>query len=151
MILDQLENGHEYTLLNEGFAKAFEFLSRPDLKELESDKYEIDGERVFAMVSRGPGKPREEGKLEVHRDYIDIQVVLNGVDDMGWKPLSSCNEPVGDFDAENDYQLFTDTPDSWLSVGHGKFVIFYPKDAHLPMIGEGELHKVVVKVAVEQN
>jgi len=34
MILDALENAHRYLALNKGFAKAFEFLLRPDLKEL---------------------------------------------------------------------------------------------------------------------
>lgn len=34
MILDILENAHRYLPLNKGFAKAFEFLLRPDLKEL---------------------------------------------------------------------------------------------------------------------
>jgi biofilm protein TabA len=31
----------------------------------------------------------------------------------------------------------------------GTFAIFFPEDAHAPMAGEGLIHKVVVKVAVD--
>ncbi|MGC8779540.1 MAG: YhcH/YjgK/YiaL family protein [Anaerolineae bacterium] len=33
-----------------------------------------------------------------------------------------------------------------MAVGPGEFAIFFPDDAHLPMISDGELHKVVMKV-----
>ena len=49
MILDELENANRYLPLHKGFENAFEFLLRPDLKELGEGKYEIDGRRVFAM------------------------------------------------------------------------------------------------------
>ena len=66
MILDVLENAHRYLPLNKGFAKAFEFLMRPDLKELPVDKYEIDGNRVYAMVAKDPGRKKEDALLETH-------------------------------------------------------------------------------------
>ena len=58
MILDILENAHRYLVMNKGFEKAIEFLLRPDLKELPVGKYEIDGERVYAIVSNGPGRKK---------------------------------------------------------------------------------------------
>lgn len=151
MILDSLENATSYVALNTGFTKAFEFLTRPDLKELPDDRYEIDGERVYAMVSRVPGRKKEDALLETHEKYIDIQLVLAGIDDMGWKPKSSCEKPTGEYDSESDVQFFTDAPDVWLSAKSGIFAVFFPEDAHIPLISEGELHKVVVKVAVNQG
>ena len=148
MILDLLENAHCYLALNEGFAKAIEFLLRPDLKDLLVGKYEIDGDLVYAMVSKGPGRKKEDALLETHERYIDIQLVLTGTDDMGWKPKSLCKQPSGEYDQEKDVQFFTDEPDSWLSTKSGAFAIFFPEDAHMPLISSGQLHKVVVKVAV---
>jgi beta-galactosidase beta subunit len=29
------------------------------------------------------------------------------------------------------------------------FVVFFPEDAHLPLIGSGLIHKVVVKIATD--
>lgn len=148
MVLDVLENAHRYLALNTGFAKAIAFLSRPDLKELPAEKYEIDGDRVYAMVSRDHGRGKKDALLEIHEKYIDIQLVLAGTDEMGWKPRSSCERPSGEYDPETDLQFFADEPNAWLSVESGSFAIFFPEDAHLPMISPGHIHKVVVKVAM---
>ena len=147
MILDILGNAHCYLALNKGFAKAIEFLLRPDLKDLPVDKYEIDAERVYAMVSRSPGRKKEEAQLEANEKYIDIQLVLAGTDDMGWKPKSSCRQPSGEYDQKRDVQFFADVPEAWLATESGSFAIFFPEDAHMPLISSGQLHKVVVKVA----
>jgi biofilm protein TabA len=148
MILDVLENAHRYLTLNKGFAKAFEFLLRPDLKELPMGKYEIDGDRLYATVSKDSGRKKEDALLETHEKYIDIQLVLAGTDDMGWKPKSSCKQPASEYDQKRDMQFFADEPEAWLSTESGSFAIFFPEDAHMPLISSGQLHKVVVKVAV---
>ena len=148
MILDVLENAHRYLALNKGFAAAIEFLLRADLKELPAGKYEIDGDRVYATVSKSPGRRREDALLETHEKYIDIQLVLAGTDNMGWKPKSRCKQPSGEYDQKTDMQFFADEPDTWLSTKSGTFTIFFPEDAHMPLISSGQLHKVVVKVAV---
>jgi len=150
MIVDLLENGPRYQALHPGFAKAFEFLSRADLRELPAGRYEIDGERVYAMVAKDAGRGKEEAQLEIHARYIDIQLVLAGTDEMGWKPKACCRQPVGEFDQEADIRFFADRPDVWLATTSGMFAIFFPEDAHLPLISDGLIHKVVVKVAVNQ-
>jgi YhcH/YjgK/YiaL family protein len=149
MILDILENAHFYVTLNKGFIKALEFLLRPDLKELPEEKYEIDGDTVYAMVVKGSGRKKEDAQLETHMKYIDIQLVLAGIDNMGWKPSSLCEQPSGEYDKETDIQFFDDKPDTWISTESGAFAIFFPEDAHMPMISEGQLHKVLVKIAVD--
>jgi len=146
MILDVLENAHRYLFMNKGFTRAVEFLLRPELKELPVGKYEIDEERVFAMVSKDMGLKKEDALLETHEKFIDIQLVLSGTDDIGWKPKSLCNQPTGEYDPNSDLQFFTDTPNTWLSIESGEFAIFFPEDAHMPMISSGKIHKVVVKI-----
>ena len=148
MILDILENSGRYHGLHSEFQRAFEFLKRPDLSSLEPGRHEIDGERVFARVAKGPGRKKQDGKLESHRKFIDIQYVISGTDEMGWKPSSACKAPAGPYDPEEDIQFFTDEPDAWVLVHAGAFIVFFPEDAHLPLISEGEIHKVVVKVAI---
>jgi YhcH/YjgK/YiaL family protein len=147
MILDVLENSLRYQTLNPGFDSAFTFLSRPDLMALPAERYEIDGDRVYATVSRSPGRRPEEARLETHEKYIDIHLVLAGNDQMGWKPASLCKSPSGEYDHDADVRFFEDRPDVRLSVGAGSFTIFFPEDAHMPAISDGQLHKVVVKVA----
>ena len=149
MILDRLEQIERYRALHHRFFKAFAFLRQAGLASLPLGRQEIDGDRVFAMVCKDPARTRDEAKLEAHRKYIDIQVVLAGTDEMGWKSRAQCEKPDGEYDAEKDVEFFTDRPDAWASVGPGAFAIFFPDDAHAPLVGTGELHKIVVKVAVE--
>jgi YhcH/YjgK/YiaL family protein len=151
MIVDVLENAFRYMTLHRGFAQAFAFLGRTDLKELAPGTYAIDGERVFAMVAREAGRRQEDGLLETHERYIDIQLILAGADTMGWRPKSRCRQAAGDYDPDTDIQFFTDPPEAWLPVHNGTFAIFFPEDAHLPLISPGQIHKVVVKVAVNQS
>ena len=151
MILDVLENAHRYFALHERFAKAFDFLLRPDLKELPVGKYEIDADCVYAIVAKELGREKEDALLETHEKYIDIQLVMAGTDDMGWKSKSLCKQPTGGYDQKTDEQLFADEPDAWLSTKSGAFAIFFPEDAHMPLISSDHLHKVVVKVAVAEG
>ncbi|MBU0479904.1 MAG: YhcH/YjgK/YiaL family protein [Proteobacteria bacterium] len=150
MILDVPGNGGRYLTMKRGFAEAFDFLNRPDLRELEIGRHEIAGDRVYAMVAIVPGREREGAMLEAHNRYIDIQMVLSGTDEMGWKARSACTSPVGRYDRLTDEQLYADEPVSWIPVRNGSFVIFFPEDAHLPLISAGEIHKVVVKIAVDK-
>lgn len=148
MILDILKNRDRYIGHWDGFQQAFAFLLQPNLAELAAGRYEIDGTRVFALVSKGPGRKRQDGLLEVHRNYIDIQHVIAGTDEMGWRAKAACASPAAPYDPEKDIQFFTDAPDAWIAVHPGSFAIFFPEDAHLPLVSDGEVHKVVVKVAV---
>jgi len=149
VILDRLEEIDRYASLCSGFSKAFKFLNETKLEELDLGRHEIDEKRVYAIVFQGAAQPREEAKLEAHRKYIDIQVVLSGTDEMGWKNKKTCEKPEGGYDPESDVEFFTDPPDTWIDVKPDAFAIFFPRDAHAPAIGSGELHKVIVKVAVD--
>jgi YhcH/YjgK/YiaL family protein len=92
--------------LNKGFLKAVEFLSNPDLIELQVNKYEIDGDRVYAMVSKDVGRNKKDAQLEIHSKYIDIQLVLEGTDEMAWKSAALCKHPAMEFDKKADIQFF---------------------------------------------
>jgi len=48
------------------------------------------------------------------------------------------------YSAEKDVMIFTDQPTALTAVGSGEFAVsFFPEDAHLPLIADGELRKVV--------
>lgn len=149
MILDRLEHIARYASLHPLFPKAFEFLQQPDLASLPSGRHEIDGERVFAIAARESARTRDEARLEAHRRFIDIQVVLSSTDYMGWKSRSQCHRPDGEYDGEKDVEFFADRPLAWMPVEEGAFAIFFPDDAHAALVGRGEIHKIVVKVAVD--
>jgi len=149
IIINKLQHAERYFNMHPAFEKAFAFLRQEGLAELAADKYEIDGDSLFCMISKGPGRSRSEAKLEAHRKYIDIQYVIAGADEMGFKPTADCKSIDTEYDAEKDIEFFKDKPDSWVPVPAGSFVIFFPEDAHAPLVSSGEIHKVVLKIAVE--
>ncbi|OIR12428.1 toxin-antitoxin biofilm protein TabA [mine drainage metagenome] len=148
MILDTIVNAERYASLHPLFPQAFAFIRNTDLAALTSGRHLINGKDLFVIVEHVSGRTREVAKLECHRKYIDIQLILDGVDEMGWKPLADCQKPVSDYSAEADIQFFDDTPASWVSTPVGAFCIFFPEDTHAPLVAEQSIHKVVLKVAV---
>lgn len=148
MILATLANTDRYASLHELFPRAFEFLRNTDLNALAPGRHAIEGERLFAIAETAKGRSREQAKLECHRRYIDIQLVLEGTDEMGWKPLRDCHEPIESFNDAKDIQFFRDTPASWIATPPGAFCIFFPDDAHAPLVSSNEIRKVILKIAV---
>lgn len=149
MILDSLANADRYSTLYPLFARAFAYLRSTDLAALDSGRFNIDGDNLIAIFSKGQGKERNSAKLECHRRYIDIQYIISGNDEMGWKPLRDCKQPVSDFNTEKDIQFFNDAPETWVLAPTGAFCLFFPEDAHAPLVSSGEIHKVVMKIAVK--
>mgnify|MGYP001764963314 CR=1 FL=1 len=148
MILATLTEADRYAALHPLFARAFDFLRNTDLKALAPGKHEVQGEQIFVIVEACDGRTRADAKLECHRRYIDIQLVLEGVDEMGWKPVAECAHPVTDYDAARDIRFFNDVPSSWIATPAGSFCLFFPDDAHAPLVSADSIRKVVVKIAV---
>jgi YhcH/YjgK/YiaL family protein len=148
VIFDTLASADRYAPLHPLFPRAFEYLRGTDLKALPPGRYPIEGEGLFAIVETVAGRSRSEAKLECHRKYIDIQLVLEGVDEMGWKPVCNCQAPLADYNPEKDIQFFHDTPASWITTPPGAFCLFFPQDAHAPLVSDGEIRKVILKIAV---
>ena len=147
MILDILSNAARYTGFKTGLSEGFGFLDQPGLAKLADGKYEINGDHVFALVQRVPGRKATEGELEGHRKYIDIQYVISGNESMGWSPREGLVNSV-EYHEGKDVEFFEGAPQSIIHVPPGFFTLFLPTDAHLPCIGDGPIHKVVIKVAV---
>lgn len=149
IIVDRLERAERYYDMHPAFEKAFAFLRRSDLTELSDGRYEIDGHRLFGTISHDTSRTRDEARLEAHRKYIDIQYVIEGNEAMGWRPTSTCVLSVDGYDEAKDIEFFRDAPVSWTKVPPGSFTIFFPQDAHAPLVGKGTIHKAVLKIAVE--
>jgi YhcH/YjgK/YiaL family protein len=148
MVLDSLESAGRYWTLHTMFPRAFEFLRNLTQKELPSGRYEIEGEKAYGIIALERGKRREEAGLEAHRRYIDIQCCLEGTETMGWKPTAECRGDSEGYSEERDIEFFRGRPQAWITLTPGRFAIFFPEDAHAPLVAEGWVRKVVVKVLV---
>lgn len=149
MIIDTLGNASKYIGLNPLFAKAFDFINQNDVANLENGVIQIE-EGLKVIVSTANGKTAEASlaKFECHDQNIDIQVCLKGLETIAWKPREKCVTPNGEYNPEKDVRFFNDAPDMYFQLTDGQFGIFYPEDVHAPMIGEGEIKKLVFKVKI---
>ena len=148
MIFSTISQSDRYAALHPLFPRAFEYTRNTDLLTLAPGRYPIVGEQLFVIVENVSGRTRAEAKLECHRRYIDIQLVLEGTDEMGWKALADCVDPVSDYSEEKDIRFFHDAPASWIATPPGAFCIFFPEDAHAPLVFTGHIRKVIFKIAL---
>lgn len=148
MIIDTLENCEKYCCIHADFAEAFDFLKHQPSAPVIDQSISVKGSRIQAMYMQRLGKTRDAARLEAHRRNIDIQFLISGGEEFGWKPTTQCVQPDGDFMPDRDVQFFNDTPDSWHVLRPSQFVIFFPQDAHAPMVSAANLRKVVIKVAL---
>lgn len=149
MIIDTIANASKYFSAHPLFPKAFEFINATNLATAADGKSEI-AEDLKAIFSNAPGKTKEAScsKFECHNKNIDIQVCIKGIETIGWKPRAKCVTENGSYNEEKDVQLYSDAPDTFFQLTDGQFVIFFPEDVHAPMIGEGEIKKLVIKVKI---
>ena len=148
MIFSTISQSDRYAALHTLFPRAFEYTRNTDLLTLAPGRYPIVGEQLFVIVENVSGRTRAEARLECHRKYIDIQLVLEGTDEMGWKALADCVDPVSDYSAEKDIRFFHDAPATWIATPPGAFCIFFPEDAHAPLVSASQIRKVIFKIAL---
>ena len=150
MIVDTIQNASKYYSTHPLFAKAFEYIRKTDLDTIEMGRYDIDGDMLKAIFSNKKGMTAAESiaKFECHNKHIDIQLCIDGVEQIGWKKKKKCKTENGSYNAEKDVQLYSDQPDMFFTLTNGQFAIFFPEDVHAPMIGDNEIKKLVIKVKI---
>jgi biofilm protein TabA len=151
MILDTLDRVSTLAVMSPAFADAAAFLAGGGLADLEPGRFDVGTRGVSVIVACGGARRADEGRLEAHRRFIDIQVLLAGRESIGWRPLADCRQPDAAYDPATDLQFFADPPQVWLPLEPGQFAVFWPADAHLPQVGEGDMKKLVVKVPLEEG
>lgn len=150
MIIDTVKNASKYFSVHPLFKNAFQYITSQDLSNLADGKYEIEGDNLKAIISNKNGMTAEESaaKFECHNNYIDIQLCIHGRETMGWKPRENCKEQKGDYNPDKDVLFYSDAPEMYFQLNDGQFAIFFPEDVHAPMIGEGAIKKLVIKVKI---
>ena len=84
--------------------KALLFLSNENLQELPTGRFYISGDEIFCLVNEYTTKPVSECSMEAHKNYIDIQSIIYGKEQIGYSPLSN-QTIVKEYNVENDYAL----------------------------------------------
>jgi YhcH/YjgK/YiaL family protein len=149
MILDTIHNARLYHGAHPLLNAALDMLEERTAAPFTEGRADISGGDLYLIASSARGKPADEAKLEAHIAYIDLHLLLEGKEAIGWKPTVECTQAVTPYDSEKDFMLFGDRPQTWLPMAPGTFAVFFPGDAHAPMVSDGPIRKIVFKIAVK--
>lgn len=149
MIANNIKNAHFYYNIDKKYQTALEFLQNTDMKNLENGKYSIQGENIYIIVQEYQTKPENEGKLEAHQKYTDIQYIITGKEKLGYLDIDNFS-PSTFYDTDKDI-IFGEGNCDFIKAEEGDFVIFTPQDAHMPCISINEplqVKKAVIKIKI---
>ena len=148
MIVDRIENKNLYVNLSLEIRAALNYLAETDLPALAPGRYDIDGDKVFALVQEYETIPEEQGKWECHRKYADIQFIVEGTEQIGYASVTGMKVATA-YNPDKDISFLTGRGD-YVTLNRGFFGIYFPGDAHQPKIAPGnapgKVKKVVVKI-----
>lgn len=118
-------------------------------QEKTPGRYELQGDNIFMNVMQFATQSPEQKKAELHREYIDIQVLLSGEERILFGMTDSARQ-CEEMHVEDDYQLCSQIADEQVMVlKPGRFVIFMPGEPHKPgcvVKAPMDIKKVVIKV-----
>jgi len=149
MIADSLKNIDIYKGISEDIYAGLDFLRdvKPDIK---LGQYPINA-NVKAIVSEYMTRKVFERGYEAHRQVIDIQYPIIGLERIKWSPLSGMSVNI-EYDETKDRGFYlSPSQETYVDIGNGIFAVFFPEDAHGPQhfVVEPEMiKKITIKVSI---
>jgi biofilm protein TabA len=149
VILDSLNIFPRYCAINPQFNAVLSFVNKTNLSTVDIGRLELD-ESAHALVSEYQSKPVSDCFIECHRKFIDLQMVIQGVEKIGVCNASNCTE-ITAYDPEKDFQKLEGELD-FITLKPGLFAVFFPQDGHMPGICSGKtpekVRKIVFKIPI---
>lgn len=146
MIIDKLDNIMLYEPMLKNLAAGLKAVQ--DLEPLEVGKYSFEG--GYFMVQKGETRPIEEGTFEAHRKYADVQIVMEGSEEVAWADIKDLELQMP-YDPQKDAERFDGDKSHHILISEGMFYAAFPHDGHKPVSHtEKKLQftKIVMKLPV---
>lgn len=143
MILCPWKDVLKYAPVVPGLAEAVEKINA--LQDLTPATHPLTNGKF--IVQQGTTKAID--KAEAHREFLDVQYILEGGEVMGWAHLDTV-ELVGEFDTVKDIGRYVGEFD-YVNVRPGYCYIVFPEDVHMPgrhLETPNDFKKIVVKLKV---
>lgn len=132
--------------------EAIDYLTGLDVSEKDAEKKVVVNDYFFYSIQSYDTKPADQCKLESHRKYIDIQIMVEGEESMEFVDISKLSIKE-EYDEEKDV-MFWHIPKRMTksTLRAGDYIVLYPEDAHRGAASIKEsshVLKLVGKVAVD--
>ncbi|SNY68222.1 YhcH/YjgK/YiaL family protein [Enterobacter sp. CC120223-11] len=143
---------HLYDWLPLELRQAIEHIKAQVTDATPLGKHDIDGNRLFYLISEDSTEPFADRRAEYHAKYLDIQIVLKGQEGMTFS-TQPAGKPDTDWLADKDIAFLPEgVQEKTVVLSEGDFVVFYPGEVHKPLCAVGKpakVRKAVVKMLVE--
>lgn len=147
MIIDKIQNLKIYEKAVPALSKVIAFLEECDADKRELGKYVIDGDNVYCSIGAYTSNPCSE-QFEAHKNYIDLQYVLDGTEEMHVAEVSTLKE-IKAYDDVKDYAMYEGACPTVTVLSKGDFALLFPHDAHIPGVMHNapeQMKKIVFKI-----
>ena len=111
-----------------------DFLIEFKKSDMQPGRYDIHGDDLFAAVSRYDTEPCVDRKFENHKKYIDLQIVLDGKEEIHWADTASLVMVSEEFSKGGDIAFYTGESMGYVLLGGDQCVILFEEDAHMPNV-----------------
>ena len=149
MIVDCKERFEQYSRNVPEIYEVMRFVEKVKKENIPVGKYPL--ENGFVLVQEGTTRPYEEADFEVHRKYIDIQVLVSGMEYVEYADITDLNTKVA-FDEEKDLELMGGAGCK-IQIKPDMFYILYPSDGHKPCCHESvptSYKKILAKIKIDK-
>lgn len=152
MIIDQLKYASVYTNISPLFEQAFA-IARSLTANTQCGTYTVIENALFYNVMELDTNSAFDRDLEAHKDYADLQVILDGDEIVLYTALSNCST-TKEYDTAKDIAMYSSSQKlNSAIIPAGSFYVAFPQDAHMPS-GRGNHHfvkKAVIKVKLSTS
>ncbi|MBU5478646.1 YhcH/YjgK/YiaL family protein [Eubacterium sp. MSJ-13] len=147
MIIDNVKNINMYEVVVPGISEAI--IKIRSIEKLEDGLYEL--ENGYFMVQSGETKSIYEGTFESHRKYIDVQILLEGCEELAWNDIRELREVVP-YDKAKDAVRWDGEKEHHILISEGMFYIMFPNDGHKAISHMDKAYtyrKIVLKLPIK--
>lgn len=147
MVYGNIRGNEDPGILKGKLQWCLEYARTHDLSFIEDGSYPLQGKEIVLNINRFSTASPETRGWEAHKFHADLQLVLEGREQIDVNFLDRM-EP-GVYDETRDFLPLTGRPAASVVLDPGDFALLYPQDAHMPGIapdGPGPVVKAVFKI-----
>lgn len=147
MIYDKLTNIGLYKGTNRNLDTAIDYILNNDIYKLPLGRTSLDGDLVYINVMEADAGPLETRNYEIHKEYMDIQIDLSGMEMI--QIGDSAEMTVKDYNPQTDFGVAECADLTSCTMGPGNFIICMAGEPHKPGIAVSDqtaMKKCVFKV-----
>lgn len=130
MIIDRTQNLSRYDYIP-GVKEVIEFLQKnKDFTAIENGKYDLGNGHIVKVSDYDTKEiPEEDIELEVHREFLDLQMVVSGEEFMFFQAID-LGEQVKEYNSVKDVEFYVAEFTNSVELNNGNFALIFPNDLH---------------------